>query len=95
MGLAVLLDHLEGHVLAILLDGLVTPFAADETLGIEDGVLGVGGQLVLGGITDQALALLGECDVGRSDTVAWMESSGLVQICASQLQDWRVNWRIK
>lgn len=70
MGLAVLVHHLEGHVLAVLLHGLVTPFAADQTLGVKDGVLGIGGELILGGIADEALALLGEGDVGRSDTVA-------------------------
>ena len=41
---------------------LVSP--ADETLSIEDGVLGVHRGLVLGGIANQAL-LRGERDVGR------------------------------
>lgn len=37
-------------------------------LDIEDSVGRVGGGLVLGGVTDEAL-LIGESDVGRSDTV--------------------------
>ena len=41
---------------------LVSP--ADETLSIEDGVLGVHRSLVLRGIANKTL-LRGECDVGR------------------------------
>ena len=61
--------NLEGEEFLVTLDGGVVVHAADETLGIEDGVLGVRGQLILGGITDQALALLGECNVRGGDTV--------------------------
>lgn len=82
VGLAVLLDHLEGHVLAVLLHGLVRPLAANETLGIEDGVLGVGGQLVLGGITDKALAILGESDVRGRDTVTCVSEKDIETPCS-------------
>ncbi len=46
-GLAVLLDELEGEVLGVLLEVGLAPLAADETLGVEDGVLGVLCGLVL------------------------------------------------
>ncbi len=35
----------------------VGELAADETLGIEDGVVGVHGDLVLGGIADETLGI--------------------------------------
>ena len=48
---------LEGPELDIVLDGLVAKLAADEALGVEDGVDGVTGSLVLGGVSDEALFL--------------------------------------
>ena len=63
-GLATLADDLEGEVLDVGLHLGVVKFTADETLRIEDGVLGVHRGLVLGGIANQAL-LRGERDVGR------------------------------
>jgi len=68
--LAVLVDDGEGPVFHVGLDGGVLEVASDQALGVEDGVLGVGGELVLGGVTDQALALAGESDVRGRDTVA-------------------------
>jgi hypothetical protein len=67
--LRVLVDHLEGEVLEVMLDRGVAPLAADQTLGVKDCVLRVGGQLILGGVADQTLSLGGEGDVGRRDTV--------------------------
>merc|ERR1719357_1210244 len=52
MRLGVLLNKLEGEELDVSLDGLVGELTSDETFGVEDCVLGVGGQLVLGGVTD-------------------------------------------
>jgi hypothetical protein len=43
------------------------------SLDVEDRVVRVGGGLVLGGVTDEAL-LIGEGDVGGSDTVTCRES---------------------
>ena len=68
--LGVLVDKLEGEELDVGLDSLVGELTPDETLGIEDGVLRVGGQLVLGGVADQPLAVSGECNIARGDTVA-------------------------
>ena len=56
-GLASLVDNREGEVLHVGLDLSIAELAADETLGIEDGVGGVHGHLVLGGITDQTLGV--------------------------------------
>jgi len=59
---------LEGEVLDIVLDILVIETTTDQTLGVEDGVGGVGGVLVLGGISDKTL-VLGKGDVRRCNTV--------------------------
>lgn len=66
--LATLVDDLEGEVLHVGLDLRVGELAADQTLGIEDSVLGVHGDLVLGGITDQTLGV-GETDERGSGSV--------------------------
>ena len=65
-----LLDELEWEVLGVLLDVRVPPFPANQTLGVKDGVLRVLGGLVLGGISDETLAFLSECDVRGCDTVS-------------------------
>ena len=62
-------DDFEGPVLHVALDGSVVELAADEALGVEDGVLGVHGHLVLGGVSNQTLGV-GESDVGRGGAVA-------------------------
>jgi len=56
--------NFEGPKLAISLDDLVLELSADKTLGVEDGVGGVSGGLVLGGVSDEAL-FLSEGNVGR------------------------------
>lgn len=61
VGLTTLVDDLEGEVLHIGLDLRVGELATDQSLGVEDGVLGVHGDLVLGGITNQTLGV-GETD---------------------------------
>jgi hypothetical protein len=53
MGLGILLDNLEGEELDVILDVLVAPVPANETLRVEDGVLRVRRQLILGRVTDQ------------------------------------------
>ena len=63
------MSYLEGEELDISLDSGVRPIPADEPLDVEHGVLGVGGQLVLGCVTNQTLAVGGEGDVTGRDTV--------------------------
>lgn len=77
-GSAILVDDLVGEVLEIVLEVLLVELAANKTpkrlagvwvvigsqhvLDVVDGVGGVGGGLVLGGVTDEAL-VLGKGDV--------------------------------
>merc|ERR1719498_900687 len=62
--------NLEGPQLNVLLHNLVLELAADQPLGVEDGVSGVSSGLVLGSVTNEAL-FLGEGNVGgcRVDTL--------------------------
>merc|ERR550517_982603 len=75
--LGVLVDQLKGEELDVGLDGLVGELAPDQTLGIEDGVLGVGRQLVLGSVPDQPLAVGGEGNIAGSDSVALVVGNDL------------------
>ena len=53
---------LEGPVLDVILNGLLTELATNKSLGVENSVLGVSGDLILGGVTNETL-LLSEGDV--------------------------------
>jgi hypothetical protein len=59
---------LEWPKLTILLDDGIIIFSTDESLGIEDSVNWVSGNLVLGGITDKSFGI-SEGDVRRSSSV--------------------------
>lgn len=63
-------SHLERQELDVLLHGRVVPRAADEPLGVEDRVLRVGGELVLGRVADQTLPFRSEGHIRRRDAVA-------------------------
>jgi hypothetical protein len=56
-GVAVLVDDSERPVLHISLDFGIVEATTDETLSIEDGVLGVHSSLVLGSVTNKALVV--------------------------------------
>ena len=61
-------DNRERPVLHVGLDSGVRKLASDQTLGIEDGVVGVHGSLGLGGISDKTFSL-GEGNIRRGGTV--------------------------
>jgi len=52
VGFTVLLDDLERPVLHVLFDFRVVNLTANESLGVEDGIFGVCGKCILGGISD-------------------------------------------
>jgi hypothetical protein len=61
--------QLEGPQFHVLLDNGVVELAANESFGVKDGVGGVLGGLVFGGITDKSLFLI-ESNIGRGGSVA-------------------------
>jgi len=62
-GIAIgVLDDLVGHLLDITLHLSIGELAAYQTLGSEEGVLGINDSLALGGDTNEALAILGKGD---------------------------------
>lgn len=56
------LDNLLTPVEYVLLDERVVELLADHSLGVLDGVEGVLGDLVLGGVADESL-FVGECNL--------------------------------
>ena len=69
VGLATLVEDGEGEVLDIGLNLGVAELASNETLRVEDGVVGVHRDLVLRGVADEALGV-GERYVGGRGAVA-------------------------
>ena len=59
------LDDLVGHETHVLLGHRVVEGSADQALDREESALGVGDALPLGGLADQALAVVGEGDDRR------------------------------
>ena len=68
-------DDLVGDALDLL--GHLFEAAADEALGAEDGVLGVGHGLALGDLADEDLALVVPCDDARRDARALLVDDDL------------------
>merc|ERR1719464_2537538 len=66
--LAGFIDNGEGPVLHISLDSRVFELTSDQSLGVKDGVSGVDGDLVLGGVSDEPLGV-GEGDIGGGGPV--------------------------
>jgi len=60
----------------ITLDLSIREAATDQTLGVEDGVFGVGGRLVLGSITDKTLSI-SEGNIRGSGTVTLLVGDDL------------------
>jgi hypothetical protein len=77
MRLAVLLLHSEWEELLVILHRCFGPRSANQPLGVKDSVLRVRRQLVLGSISDKALALFGEGDVRRCDPVTLVVGDNL------------------
>ncbi|TEA10361.1 hypothetical protein DBR06_SOUSAS3710159 [Sousa chinensis] len=75
-GLPSLAHHPEWPVLHVRLHCGVLELPTDQPLGIEDGVGGVHGHLVLGGVPDKALAV-GEGHVARGGAVALVVGNDL------------------
>ena len=75
--LLVLFSHSEWEILDIFLYSWIVPGSTNQTLGIEDGVLWVGGELVFGCISDQTLALGCERHVGGGDSITLVVSDDL------------------
>ena len=82
-GIAIVrLDDLVGDHFNVPLHHRVIELAADESLDGEQGVVGIGHRLALGGLADQHLALLGVSHDGRCGaiTLGVLDNLGLVAL---------------
>ena len=77
--LASLVNDLEREVLHVGLDLRVAELATNETLGVEDCVLGVHSDLVLGGITNETLGV-GESDERRGGAVTLVVGDDITSV---------------
>ena len=68
-GLVLVGNNVVRDELLVGLDGLVGEVATNQTLDVKDGVVGVDGGLILGGIADETVAILHEGNVRGSDAV--------------------------
>jgi len=92
-GLATLVNDLEWPVLHVGLDLGVGELSANQSLGVEDGVVWVHGDLVLGGISNQTLRVV-EGDVGWGGSVTLVVGNDLnsvilphgdTRVCGSEI----------
>jgi hypothetical protein len=67
-GLSCLVNNLERPVLHVGLDLGIGELSANQSLGVENGVVGVHGDLVLGGITNESLRVV-ESDIRGGGSV--------------------------
>lgn len=67
-GFAGTADDLEGPVLHVGLNLSIIELSSNQSLGVENSVVRVHGDLVLGGVTDQSLRVV-ESDVRGSSSV--------------------------
>ena len=77
--LASLVNDLEGEVLHVSLNLRVGELAADQTLGVENGVGRVHSDLILGGITNQTLGV-GEGNEGGSGAVTLVVGNDIASV---------------
>jgi hypothetical protein len=75
-GLSSLVNDLVRPVLHVGLNIGVRELSSNESLGVEDGVVRVHGDLVLGGITDETLRVV-ESDVRRGGSVTLVVGDNL------------------
>jgi len=68
--LVVLVVDFERVELDVLLDRRLVVPSANQTLDVEDCILGIGRKLVLGRVADQSLTFRCESNVGRRDTIS-------------------------
>jgi hypothetical protein len=95
-GLSSLVDDLERPVLHVGLDLSVGELASDQSLGVKDGVVGVHGDLVLGGISDETLRVV-ESDVRRGGSVTLvigdnLDTVGLPHTDTTARSDVAIKW---
>merc|ERR1719399_960363 len=60
---AILVLQTEWEEFFVVLNSLLTPCSADQPLGIEDSVLWIARKLILRGVANEALILLGESNI--------------------------------
>jgi hypothetical protein len=68
--------HFEGPGLHILLNNGILEFSSDQSFGIEDGVDGVFGDLILGSISNESFSF-SEADIGWGGSVSLIVSDDL------------------
>ena len=70
MWLVVLVDNLEGEQLDVFLYCAISKVTSDQSFHIKYSIFRVGGQLVLGGVTNQTFTLICESHVRWGDAVS-------------------------
>ena len=66
-------------MLHVFLNNRIIELPADQPLGVEDGIAGIFGNLVFGGVADESF-VVGEGDIGGSGSVALIVGDDLDSI---------------